>query len=77
MEDPDDTTMVYGDDFGLNEAGVATVLFQSPIENAGQTQVRQEEDGTIPFPKGRQLGNGQGCYLTASVNMLAASNLQK
>jgi hypothetical protein len=41
------------------------------------TQVRQEEDGTIPFPKGRQLGNGQGCCLTASVNMLAASNLQK
>jgi len=36
MEDPDDTTMVYGDDFGLNEAGVATVLFQSAIENAGQ-----------------------------------------
>ena len=28
--------MVYGDDFGLNEAGVATVLFQSPIANAGQ-----------------------------------------
>jgi hypothetical protein len=40
------------------------------------TQVRQEEDGTILSPKGRQLGNGQGCYLTASVNM-AASNLQK
>ena len=36
MEDPEDTTMVYGDDFGLNEAGVATVLFQSPIANAGQ-----------------------------------------
>ena len=43
--------MVYGDDFGLNEAGVATVLFQSPIENAGQTQVRQEEDGTFLFQK--------------------------
>ena len=36
MEDPEYTTMVYGDDFGLNEAGVATVLFQSPIANAGQ-----------------------------------------
>ena len=48
MEDPEDTTMVYGDDFGLNEAGVATVLFQSPIANAG---VSQEEDGTIPSPK--------------------------
>jgi hypothetical protein len=41
------------------------------------TQVRQEEDGTIPSPKGRQLGNGQGCYLTASVNIISASNLQK
>ena len=48
-------------------------LLQMPVN----TQVRQEEDGTIPFPKGRQLGNGQGCYLRASVNMLAASNLQK
>ena len=38
MEDPGDTTMVYGDDFGLDEAGVATVLFQSPIANAGQGQ---------------------------------------
>jgi hypothetical protein len=41
------------------------------------TQVRQEKDGTIPSPKGRQLGNGQGYYLTASVNIMAASNLQK
>ena len=48
-------------------------LLQMPVN----TQVRQEEDGTIPSPKGRQLGNGQGCYLTASVNMLAASNLRK
>ena len=48
-------------------------LLQMPVN----TQVRQEEDGTIPFPKGRQLGNGEGCYLTESVDMLAASNLQK
>jgi hypothetical protein len=41
------------------------------------TQVRQEEDETIPSPKGCQLGNGQGCYLTASVSIMAASNLQK
>ena len=35
-DDPDETRMVYGDDFGFNEAGVATVLFQSPTANAGQ-----------------------------------------
>jgi hypothetical protein len=33
---PDETRMAYGDDFGFNEAGVATVLFQSPTANAGQ-----------------------------------------
>jgi hypothetical protein len=27
------------------------------------TQVRQEEDGKIPSPKDRELGNGQGYYL--------------
>jgi hypothetical protein len=31
MEDPDDSTAVYDDDFGFNEAGVATELFQSRI----------------------------------------------
>jgi hypothetical protein len=42
MEDPDDTTMVCGDDFGLKEAGVATVLFQNPMKMPVNTQVRQE-----------------------------------
>ena len=73
MEDPDDTTMVYDYNFGFNEAGMETVYSKALLQMPVNTQVRQEENGTILSRKGR-LGNGQSCYLTAGVNMIAASN---
>ena len=61
----------------LTRLGWPPCYSKALLQMSVNIQVRQEQDGTIPSPKGHQLGNGQGCYLAASVNIMAASNLQK